>query len=368
MIFISHKHDPDHEIALKIAEELKNNGINVWIAPESIAAGKDFSEEIPPAINACEIFLLILTEHTALSSHTRKEVMMAINHHKTVIPLKIGEFDLDDSFDYLLSDIQCTPFAFSDQDIQNIVDRCKMGERKVEMELSKNPGRCLTLIKGDFQENMDYMIQEKPEELQHTFFAIGMDCSARLDISSNEGILKWVCAYLLENYGITLDDLQKLVDKARTSQLEQSPAVQGIDFKDIVTIEVPIRQQEKQYHLNFMLIGNSRKKESFYTTHNVDEVEGIDSREIIISIFNKCQEMGAAVKNLFIGAMGTNGLEFPYEVVTSEILNCYVYAMRRKAAPYNLYYSVRQKDMERAGLSVEDILSYITMVVSFFRD
>ena len=100
-------------------------------------------------------------------------------------------------------------------------------------------------------------------------------------------------------------------------------------------------------------------------------MEGIDSREIIISVFNKCRELeadGHPVCSLFIGAMGTNGLSFPYEVALSEILNCYVYAQRLGTDPRNLYFSMRSVDMTRAGLTVEEILSYITTIVKFFRN
>lgn len=99
----------------------------------------------------------------------------------------------------------------------------------------------------------------------------------------------------------------------------------------------------------------------------MDEIEGIDSREIVIKVFNKCNLLNDRVNTLFIEAMGTNGLTFPYEVITAEILNCFGYAMCCDYYPHNLYYSVREADTKKAGLTVGNILSYITKIVQFFK-
>ena len=131
-----------------------------------------------------------------------------------------------------------------------------------------------------------------------------------------------------------------------------------------------------------MLIANSKKADNW--NGDVDNVVGIDSREIILEVFKKCDELGERAENLVIGAMGTNGTGYPYEVVTAEILNCFVYAKRKSedaaktdhdnessfkvSSPLNLWYSVRQADMVKWGLTSDEILSYISMVVSFFKD
>ncbi|MBO4838063.1 MAG: toll/interleukin-1 receptor domain-containing protein [Lachnospiraceae bacterium] len=369
MIFISHISEPDHEIALKIAGILKKNGISYWIAPESIRGGDDFSKLIPDAINGCEIFLLVLTENTARSAHVRKELMLAISHRKPVLPLKIGNFTIEDTYEYLLADIQIIPFSFTEEDTQMLVERCKRGERVVEMDLNKNPRRTLYMVRGDYQDNMDHIIREKPEILDRTVFAAGIDRSSRLDISSNGGILKWVCRYLAEEYGISLETLQSLVDQAKMEQLGHASKDQPLSFRDIVVIKVPLPiSKERPLFLQLLFIANSQKKKSYYASNNVDEVEGIDSREIILSVFNKCRALGDSASGLFIGAMGTNGLAFPYEVVTSEILNCFVYAQRVQCSPRDLYYSVRQTDMEKSGLTMDEILSYVSTVGHFFRD
>lgn len=370
MIFISHIHHPDHVHALRIAEELRSKGVECWLAPESVSGGLDFSVEIPKAINSCEIFLLILSGDTARSPHIRKELMLAISHRKKIIPLKIDDSQIDDSFEYLLADIQVKPFSFSEQDLRDLVAQCRLGENVVELEIKKNPRRSVSILKGDYQNNMAYIIREMPGELDRTVFAMGIDQSSRLDISSTKGILKYVCRYLQEEFGLTLDLLQQMVEEAKIKQLGHKKAGKALRYKDIVVLRVPISlgADKPDAVLKLLLVANSKKKKDYKKTRDVDSVEGIDSREIILAVFNKCRQLGDEARNLMIGAMGTNGLSFPYEVVTSEILNCYAFAHRIQCMPMNLYYSVRREDMEKAGLSAEEILSYITTVVHFFRD
>lgn len=369
MIFISHKNNPDHDTALRIANTLEEAGIHCWLAPESIPGGRNFAQEIPQAINSCELFLLVLSKEAMSSAHVFKEINLAISHKKKIIPLKIGDFDLDDVYEYMLGDIQIIPFAFTDEDTAALIEQCKLGERVIELEVAKNPSRKVTLIKGGYQENMAYLIDECPEEIPRTVFAMGMDRSSRLDISSNKGILKWVCIFLKEEYGITLDDLQELINEAKQTQLGHKTPNEWMQYKDCILIKVPIRPaHQAPIELNFLLVANSCKNPEYEKTHDPDAVEGIDSREIIIAVFNKFRDLDDNLHNLLIGAMGTNGLSFPYEVAISEILNCYIMCHRLLIDPQNLYLSIRNEDMARADLTVEDILNFTTMVVNFVKE
>lgn len=172
-------------------------------------------------------------------------------------------------------------------------------------------------------------------DLATTVFAIGIDSTGRLDLSSNLGILRYFCIFLEQKYGISLTELQRLVDAAKALQLGYTEPDKSLNYGDILCVQVLIG--DKQY-LNLLLIANSRKQHGFDKQHDLDMVEGPDSREIIIKIFNKCKIMGIAASTLFIGAMGTNGLLFPYEVVTAEIINAYVYAIRQCITPYNAFF------------------------------
>ena len=149
-------------------------------------------------------------------------------------------------------------------------------------------------------------------------------------------------------------------------QLGHSDGNQGMNYGDSVVINIPLPDRQNAEMLQLMLIANSRKTDNFYMNNDFDAVEGIDSRIIILKIFDKCCKLGASASNIMIGAMGTNGLEFPYEVITAEILNAFIFASTQKCSPLHLYYSVRTADLDRAGMTTEKIYHYIRNVVQFF--
>ena len=371
MVFISHRTESDHGYALEIAKRLTESGVSCWIAPESIPEGTDFVEELVKAINCCEIFVLVLTKDTRLSQHVRMELKFAFDHHKKIMPLKIGDFVLDDNLTYMLNNVQYVPFDLSDDAFSKLIEKCRLGEPIVHMEISKWPRRELMLMKGDVQANMSYIIDNMPDRLPNTVFALGLDCSSDISVSTTVGMVKAVCDLLRERYGITSALWQDLIDKAKIEQLGHPDAHREMQYGDSILIRIPIRIGEREESfLQLLLIANSRKKNP---DGNIDDVVGIDSRKIIMSVFDRCDKLGDIAENLFIGAMGTNGLGFPYEVITAEILNCYIFAMRRSEdtgrlrAPMNLFYSVRQIDMERSGISSDEVISYISMVIGFFK-
>lgn len=362
MIFISHKSDPDHAYAMKLKEVLAANDIEGWLAPEDISVGQNFAQEIPKAIKSCESFLLLLTNCSQHSAHVTKEVNFAIKHNKKIVPvcIKSEKLELIDEYDYLLQNVQIKTVDFENEDFEELLDELKSDAQIYNIEIGNH--KDFTMIKGDYQENMKYLIDNRMIDLDKTVFAIGIDGSSRLDLSSNKGILRYVCEFLQEEYNVSLDFLQSAVDNAKMSQLKHKNTNQNMQYGDSVFIKVPISQNQ---NIQLLLISNSNKRKSFSTSNDLDDVEGIDSRIIILRIFNRCAELGEAASNLVIGAMGTNGLSFPYEVITAEILNAYVYSVRQQIYPHNLFYSVRLIDMENANVKPEKIYKYIRNLIQF---
>lgn len=362
MIFISHKFNPDHEYALKLKEMLAANDIEGWLAPEDVPVGQNFASEIPRAIKSCESFLLLLTDLSQHSAHISKEVNFAIKYNKKIVPVCIAseKFELTDEYDYLLQNVQIKTVDFEKEDFEDLLSELKADAKIYSVEIGNN--RSFTMIKGDFQQNMKYIIDNRTAELNSTVFAIGIDGSSRLDLSSNKGILRYVCGFLNDEYGVTLDYLQKAVNDAKMAQLKHPSDNLPMQYGDIILINVPVADRG---FVQLLLVSNSNKKDSFSVSRDLDDVEGIDSRIIILKVFNKCAELGETASNLVIGAMGTNGLSFPYEVITAEILNAYVYAVRQGISPKNLFYSVRLIDMENADVKPEKIYKYIRNLTQF---
>ncbi len=363
MVFISHKNSSDDDYAIQLAGILGTNGINCWIDKNRNSInGGDFTKKIPQAINMCALFILVLTENAMESDWIKSEVETAKYYHKTIIVLKVGEFDLTPDWRFTLTHTH--RISTSDSDIKWLISKCKLGEEIIEMEISHNPTRKVSLLKGDYQDNLDNLIKNNPETLDNTYFAAGIDCTSNTFISSNDGCLKYICKYLFDEFAITLDDLQLLINKAKQEQLGHKTASEPLNFKDIIVIHIPLSTEKVTRTLKLLLVANSKKKEG---STNVDDVEGIDSREIIMSVFNYCASHGDDASNLFIPAMGTNGLGFPYEVIVSEIFSCYAFGKRLETFPYSLYFSYRNEDLERQDLTTEAVLSFINTIIDFMK-
>lgn len=104
-VFISYR-STDKEVACETKSILKQNGIESWMAPESIPAGSDYGTEIPKALKECSAFVILLSKDAQQSRWIPKEIDGAINNGKIIIPFRIDDCDILDSFDFRLCDSQ----------------------------------------------------------------------------------------------------------------------------------------------------------------------------------------------------------------------------------------------------------------------
>ncbi len=104
-VFISYKSE-EYNHAKSVKVQLEKNGINCWMAPESIPGGTSYLQEIPKGIRSCRIFLLILSKASQCSDWVEKEFGFAKKLGKNVKPYMIEEFTLDDKFSFALNNVQ----------------------------------------------------------------------------------------------------------------------------------------------------------------------------------------------------------------------------------------------------------------------
>lgn len=104
-VFISYS-TKDSSIAAKTKEILENSGINCWIAPWSIGAGSDYASEIPKALNGCSAMVLLLSKASQESKWVPKEIGIAIENSKIIIPFQIDNEIISDSFNFYLTNSQ----------------------------------------------------------------------------------------------------------------------------------------------------------------------------------------------------------------------------------------------------------------------
>lgn len=107
-VFISYS-TRDSQIVDEIVKSLIYNNITYWKAPERIPAGSNYAKEIPKGIRECEVFLLLLSNASQNSIWVEKELDMAVGMGKKIIPVRLDDTPLSDSFRFYLNNVQFIP-------------------------------------------------------------------------------------------------------------------------------------------------------------------------------------------------------------------------------------------------------------------
>ena len=100
-------------MATMIGRALHSKGCNVWIAPDGIPQGREYSLVIPTTLKRAKNFVLLLTMDSAGSQWVRRELDFALNNHEfTKIKVILGrDFTIDnihadDELRFLLNRVQ----------------------------------------------------------------------------------------------------------------------------------------------------------------------------------------------------------------------------------------------------------------------
>ena len=104
-IFISYS-DKDRELARKVYEALKAEGLNCWIAFQDIPHGEVWAKAITQGIKNSKAVLLILTTNSNNSDQVLREIEYADKQKKKLYCYKVEEFSISDAIDYFISSIQ----------------------------------------------------------------------------------------------------------------------------------------------------------------------------------------------------------------------------------------------------------------------
>lgn len=89
-LFVSHVSE-DRPAAMEIVEELERRGIKCWIAPRDVRPGQPFDDEIADAIERSRAMLLVFSDLCNESEYIRREVTVAGESQKVIIPFRIED-------------------------------------------------------------------------------------------------------------------------------------------------------------------------------------------------------------------------------------------------------------------------------------
>ena len=89
-VFISYS-TVNKSIADALCAKLENDKIRCWIAPRDITPGSMWAKSINDAIESCKVLVLIFSNYVNSSDQVIREVELAFNNRKFVIPFRIDD-------------------------------------------------------------------------------------------------------------------------------------------------------------------------------------------------------------------------------------------------------------------------------------
>jgi len=107
--FISHSTE-DRAQASVFAHDLESHGILSWLAYRDVKAGADYAQSIVEAIETCSMFVILLSPSSTASEHCLRELALALDSRRSVVPVWLEPHDLPGGFRYRLSTLQVTEF------------------------------------------------------------------------------------------------------------------------------------------------------------------------------------------------------------------------------------------------------------------
>jgi len=119
----------DHDFADRVIDCLKHQGIQVWVDTQEIQGGDAWRAAIVRAITDCEAFLVILSPQCVASKNVVKELSLASEKNRHIIPI-IGEpCDIPDGMQYQLAELQRIDFCELgfDAALQRLVNTLRRG-------------------------------------------------------------------------------------------------------------------------------------------------------------------------------------------------------------------------------------------------
>lgn len=87
-LFVSHVSE-DRREAMEIVAALERRNIRCWIAPRDVHPGRPFDDEISDAIDGCRAMLLVFSDNCNDREYIRREVTVAGEAQKLIIPFRI---------------------------------------------------------------------------------------------------------------------------------------------------------------------------------------------------------------------------------------------------------------------------------------
>ncbi|HCV98588.1 MAG TPA: hypothetical protein DGJ56_04745 [Verrucomicrobiales bacterium] len=108
-VFISYA-AKDRERVSKLVDGLQQAGVSVWIDMAGIEVAAMWSKEIVSAIRECKVLLLSISPQSTESENVVKELALASERKKPIIPIYLEPAEIPETMEYQLAGIQRVEF------------------------------------------------------------------------------------------------------------------------------------------------------------------------------------------------------------------------------------------------------------------
>jgi len=100
-VFISHA-SSDAATAGDVRDLLHQLGYATWIAPDDLVGASSWPEQILAAVGRCHALVVLISDAANKSDHVAREVSIASEASKPIVPLRLSAVEPDGSLRYLL--------------------------------------------------------------------------------------------------------------------------------------------------------------------------------------------------------------------------------------------------------------------------
>ena len=115
-VFISYA-SKDRKRILDLVDRLESADVSVWIDQMSIEGATMWSEEIVSAIRNCKVLILAISGNSADSKNVVKELALASEGQKNILPVYLESAEIPESMAYQLAGIQRVEFFKGDEEL-----------------------------------------------------------------------------------------------------------------------------------------------------------------------------------------------------------------------------------------------------------
>ena len=114
-VFISYASE-DRVLIMDLVERLRGAGVSVWIDQMGIEGATMWSQEIVEAIDNCKVLILALSPRSTESENVVKELALASERRKKILPVCLESSGIPKSMEYQLAGIQRVEYFEGEED------------------------------------------------------------------------------------------------------------------------------------------------------------------------------------------------------------------------------------------------------------